>query len=97
MTGLLSQLRSKGITKAELDALILNDQDIADKAYNYNGVSNPASPNFKSLAQSRLRLRDADLDALILNEQDIAKKAYDYNGVSNPHAPNFQSLMQNYK
>lgn len=30
----------------------MNEQDIAKKAYDYNGVANPASPNFASLAQS---------------------------------------------
>lgn len=39
------------ITKAELDALLLNDQDRANKAYDYNGVANKASKNFKGLYQ----------------------------------------------
>jgi hypothetical protein len=30
----------------------LNEQDIAKKAYDYNGVANPASPNFASLVQN---------------------------------------------
>lgn len=47
----LSQLRNKGISQADLDALILNEQDIADKAYDHNGVANPASPNFRALVQ----------------------------------------------
>ena len=46
-----SYAQAQGITKAELDALILNDQDRTDKAYDYNGVANKASPNYKALAQ----------------------------------------------
>jgi len=42
----------KDMTQAELDALILNEQDIAKKAYDYNGVANTVSPNYRSLAQS---------------------------------------------
>ena len=83
------------MTQAELDALILNEQDIAKKAYDYNGVANTVSPNYRSLAQSRMRGEDmtqAALDALILNAQDISNTAYDHNGVANPHAPNYRSL-----
>ena len=64
----------KDMTQAELDALILNEQDIAKKAYDYNGVANTVSPNYRSLAQSRMRGEDmtqAALDALILNAQDV--------------------------
>lgn len=89
----LSQLRNKGISQADLDALILNEQDIAKKAYDYNGVANPVSPNFRALMQNK-GISQAELDALILNDQDIAAKAYDHNGVANPASPNFRALVQ---
>lgn len=42
---------AQGITKAELDKLILNDQDRSDKPYDYNGVANKASKNYRALSQ----------------------------------------------
>lgn len=39
------------ITKAELDALIMNDYERTNKAYDYNGVANPASKNYRALTQ----------------------------------------------
>jgi hypothetical protein len=37
----------KPISKKELDSLIVNDQDRKASAYDYNGVANPANPNYR--------------------------------------------------
>lgn len=46
-----SYAQGQDISKAELDALIMNDYERKGKAYDYNGVSNPASPNYRALTQ----------------------------------------------
>lgn len=43
--------QGRGITKEELEKLILNDQDRTEKSYDYNGVANKASPNYRALSQ----------------------------------------------
>lgn len=52
------QASKHDISKAELDALILNDHERMEKPYDYNGVANKASANYKGLSQYDQPLSD---------------------------------------